>query len=472
MPALQLVDSCYAWFIAAMCFWIQVWAAIIFRSSGILLVGLVSNFRISREEAAWPFEICTTVNSAQGFLVGILVRYWDTRTLNTGATLLAAISAIACFIWDTPTAYTVFVGLGFGAGSGLMVPTNVVVLHRYFDEYRTSASGVSFAGAALSSILLPPLIGKLLDKYGLQGTMLIVGALVLNAMAGSIAIRSTPSFPRPPHHTLFSTTIGTTLASTRCSSCENSENKNPVTDFFSTDLLLWESGIVVSGLPPRPSEPQRRRRRGMFSFFRCPMFVPLMATGVVYGYVFGTYMITIVDHAEGAAHASNEDGATLVSVMAMGDFLSRIGTGYITDRHYITREWMLIINFTVQGVCLLLLANLDTVANMAAVALVFGLNNGGTIASMPVLLADHLGDDHLPLTFGLHRLSMGVASLTRPLLIGYFKDKHGSYNGLYYLVAAACVLVAILWCVIVMADSIKALILGRPIHANALAIPA
>lgn len=55
---------------------------------------------------------------------------------------------------------------------------------------------------------------------------------------------------------------------------------------------------------------------------------------------------------------------------------------------------------------------------------------------------------------------------------GYFKDKHDSYNGLFYLVAAACVLVAILWCVIVMADSIKGLILGRPIHADALAIPA
>nr|XP_037272852.1 monocarboxylate transporter 2-like [Rhipicephalus microplus] len=210
----------------------------------------------------------------------------------------------------------------------------------------------------------------------------------------------------------------------------------------------------------------------MFSFFWRPMFVPLMATGVVYGYVFGTYLITIVDHAEGVAHASNDDGAILISAMAFGDFLSRIGTGYITDRHCISREWMLIINFTLQGVCYLLLAHLHTVASMAVVALVFGLNNGGTIASMPVLLADHLGDDHLPLTFGMHRLSMGVASLSRPLLIGYFKDKHDSYNGLFYLVAAACVLVAILWCIIVMADSIKGLILGRPIHADALAIPA
>ncbi|KAH6938264.1 hypothetical protein HPB50_008311 [Hyalomma asiaticum] len=270
MPALQLVDSLYAWFIAIMCFWIQIWAAIVFRSSGVLLVGLVSAFRISREEAAWPFEICSSINSAQGFLVGVLVRYWDTRTLNAGATLLAAVGAIACFIWDTPAAYIISIGLCFGAGTGIMVPTNVVALHRYFDKYRTSASGVSFAGASLSSMVLPPLIGRLLDTYGLQGTMLIVGALVLNAMPGSIAIRSTPTFPRPPHQPMLSTT--TTVA--RCSSSSSeqsdsqnrdSENRNLVNDFFSTDILLWESGVVVSTLPPPSSGRSRRRRRGVSS---------------------------------------------------------------------------------------------------------------------------------------------------------------------------------------------------------------
>ncbi|KAH8036400.1 hypothetical protein HPB51_000211 [Rhipicephalus microplus] len=221
----------------------------------------------------------------------------------------------------------------------------------------------------------------------------------------------------------------------------------------------------------------------------------------------------------------------LVSAMAIGDFVSRLGTGYLTDRHYITREWMLIINFTVHGVCYALLANLTTVAYMAVVGLVFGLNNGPTIASMPVLIADHLDDEHLPLAFGLHRLTMGMATLFRPLLIGgarrrvkkarvdalrqirggrpeahegpksnfdcerecfqespvrfrgavaisircfagYFKDKQGSYNGLYYLVAGACAAVVVLWCIIVTASSIKSLFLKRPAHENDLPMPA
>ncbi|XP_037561553.1 monocarboxylate transporter 14 [Dermacentor silvarum] len=351
MPAPHLVDSCYAWFIAAMCSWVQVWAAIIFRSSGILLVGLVSSFRISREQAAWPFEICTTINCMQGFTVGVMVRYWDTRALNIGATLVASVCAIACFISNTPTAYIVFIGIGFGAGTGLMVPTNVVVLHRYFDKYRTSASGLSFAGAALSSILLPPLIGKLLDLYGLQGTMLIIGALVLNTMVGAIALRSSPTFPRPPCHTLLNTTFTTTRRSSttyssasNASSGQGTENKNFITELFTSDVPLWESERVPDTnaivIPDGITQ--------MFSFLLNPMFVPLMVTGAVYGYVFSTYLITIVDHAAGAANASPEQGAILVSTMAMGDFFSRIGVGYITDRHYITREWMLIINFTLQ----------------------------------------------------------------------------------------------------------------------------
>lgn len=55
---------------------------------------------------------------------------------------------------------------------------------------------------------------------------------------------------------------------------------------------------------------------------------------------------------------------------------------------------------------------------------------------------------------------------------GYFKDKHDSYSGLYYLVAACCACVAVLWCVIVTADSIKGLIQGRPTNGNSIAIPA
>lgn len=66
------------------------------------------------------------------------------------------------------------------------------------------------------------------------------------------------------------------------------------------------------------------------------------------------------------------------------------------------------------------------------------------------------------------------AGALRPIrcFAGYFKDKNDSYNGLYYLVAAASFFVSILWCLIAAADLIKALVLRRPVHQNAVVIPA
>lgn len=44
---------------------------------------------------------------------------------------------------------------------------------------------------------------------------------------------------------------------------------------------------------------------------------------------------------------------------------------------------------------------------------------------------------------------------------GYFKDRLGSYNGLYYLIAGFCVVIVILWTCIVAAEPIKRMRLRR-----------
>lgn len=45
------------------------------------------------------------------------------------------------------------------------------------------------------------------------------------------------------------------------------------------------------------------------------------------------------------------------------------------------------------------------------------------------------------------------------LCAGYFKDRLGSYNGLYYLIAGFCVFIVILWTIIVAAKPIKRMLL-------------
>ncbi|CAN7939004.1 unnamed protein product, partial [Ixodes hexagonus] len=104
--------------------------------------------------------------------------------------------------------------------------------------------------------------------------------------------------------------------------------------------------------------------------------------------------------------------------MSVGDLTSRLFSGYLTDRKYITREQLLVVSFGTIGVCYVLLTFLTGLSYVIVLALVFGLNSGGPVSSMPVLLAEHCGNHHLPITFGIHRLMMGVSTLGRPFLIG------------------------------------------------------
>lgn len=148
------------------------------------------------------------------------------------------------------------------------------------------------------------------------------------------------------------------------------------------------------------------------------MFYPIMTTGVVYGFVFTSFIITIVDHVRDVAAVTSTEASLLVTVMAFGDLISRLSAGYITDKGFISREQLIAICYVLISVCYLLLAWIKTIPQFAAVAFAFGLNNGGITIIMPVLLADHLGNQYLPVTYGLHRLTMAVSTLTRPYLIG------------------------------------------------------
>ncbi|KAG0425833.1 hypothetical protein HPB47_027030 [Ixodes persulcatus] len=435
----RLVDSRYAWLVALTCGWVQVWAAVVFRSSGVLLVGVVADFNVTREEAAWPFELYNIVSSVQGFTTGILIHFFDTRTLTMAGTLLATMSAVACFLWNHFTIYLIFIGLGFGTSSGITVPVNVVALSRYFRLHRTSANGLNFAGASVGSFLIPPLLAGFLDRYGLGGTMLVIGALTLNAMAGGIVLRSSADYPQCRGQ-------GSSGEDAEDGSMSGSVRRS---ELCSTEFLLCESGVMASSVAQLPMwkirEPRDMRPQGPASFLWQPVFYSLTLTGIVYSFVFSSYLITIVDHVHGVLGVTNQQASLLVSVMAAGDLISRLGTGCLADLGYVNCETLLVVNFAALAACYALLAHVDSLLQFGLVAFVFGLNNGGPIVSLPCLLSDHLGNRHLPMTYGIHRLSMAIGTLVRPTLIGYFKDGRGSYNGLYYLISVFSGATVFLW---------------------------
>lgn len=66
-----------------------------------------------------------------------------------------------------------------------MTPTFVAV-NSYFRERKGQAVGLSMAGTGIGQMLMPQLIRILLDRYGFEGTTLILGALCFNGIPAAL----------------------------------------------------------------------------------------------------------------------------------------------------------------------------------------------------------------------------------------------------------------------------------------------
>ena len=74
-------------------------------------------------------------------------------------------------------------------GIGLATTPGIILTARYFDKRRSLANALCLSGTAAGSFSLPILISYLLDKYGFHGTLLILGACLLNVCISAALYR-------------------------------------------------------------------------------------------------------------------------------------------------------------------------------------------------------------------------------------------------------------------------------------------
>ncbi|KAH7956309.1 hypothetical protein HPB52_007911 [Rhipicephalus sanguineus] len=111
------------------------------RCSGFFLVGIMELMKVERGLASWPVS-----------LIGTLI--------DCG-----------------------------GMGLGILATTLQVLISMYFERYQGAANGIMFAGATVSAATFPKLVLFLSETYGFRGSLLLLGAVLMNMIAVSLAFR-------------------------------------------------------------------------------------------------------------------------------------------------------------------------------------------------------------------------------------------------------------------------------------------
>lgn len=67
-----------------------------------------------------------------------------------------------------------------------------MIVSQYFDKHRAMANGICVSGTAAGSFVFPMLIEKLVDMYGLHGTVLLLGGGMLHVCVSATLYRPAP----------------------------------------------------------------------------------------------------------------------------------------------------------------------------------------------------------------------------------------------------------------------------------------
>lgn len=156
------------------------------KSFGVLFVEFIEAFDASPAAAAWIPALCYFLYSSLGPLSSILSVKYSYKTVTIIGGTFAAAGMMLTF-WASSVSYLyVSYGVLVGTGAGLAFPPTVYIVTSYFVRLRGLANGLCISGSALGSIILPPVLRVLLEKYGYRGAVLIMGGITLNTWVAAI----------------------------------------------------------------------------------------------------------------------------------------------------------------------------------------------------------------------------------------------------------------------------------------------
>ncbi|XP_039762775.1 monocarboxylate transporter 12-B [Pararge aegeria] len=204
-------DGGYGWVVVFGAFMVQFWVAGLFKSYGVLYVEIMETFPDSSESvASWIPAALSTLCLALAPLSSALCEKYSCRLVVFIGGLFCA-TGLAVSYFSTGLLHLLLsFGVMTGIGGGLSTTPGIVIVSQYFDKHRAMANGICVSGTAAGSFVFPMLIEKLVDTYGLHGTVLLLGGGMLHVCVAACLYRPPPT-PRAVTPVTTTTTENTTL---------------------------------------------------------------------------------------------------------------------------------------------------------------------------------------------------------------------------------------------------------------------
>jgi sugar phosphate permease len=292
-----------------------------------------------------------------------------------------------------------FNALGYVCGGPL--PCQVLV-SRWFDKTRGKVMGIAYLGIGVGGAIVPLLAAWMTAHVGWRMSLQLLGGLVvLVALPLAYFVRENP-------------------------------------DEEARDARLKPSRHEGEDASPRGVARRLQPSASIGEILRTPAFY-LLSIGSMCSIaaVGGTnqHLKLFLSLDRGYSQA---DAAGIISLVLTISIVGRLLMGWLADRVPRKHVMLLIYMLVAAAIPLLMLRAAPGAAAMYVFAGVFGLGLGGEYLIIPLMAGELFGIGVLGRVMGIVLTADGVAEATAPMLVGYLRDRTGSYNtGFLLLVTIA-----------------------------------
>jgi sugar phosphate permease len=186
----------YGWVILAIGSLVMaVMGSCVFYSFGIFLKPITADLEASRGEVTLAYSLMMVLQGVFSPLVAIVISRFGTRKPMilglTLATIGLALMSTATQVWHLYLFFGVLIGMGVALGHFLPVSTMVTF---WFTRRRSLAIGILMAGVGIGTLIMAPIIARLISLLGWRTTLLVLAGIVfvLAVIPSAIFVRNKP----------------------------------------------------------------------------------------------------------------------------------------------------------------------------------------------------------------------------------------------------------------------------------------
>ncbi|XP_047505562.1 monocarboxylate transporter 12-B-like isoform X2 [Pieris napi] len=416
--------------------------------------------------AAIVMNTMLCVSNCSGPFAGVLVKLTSPRFVCVTGSIICTVGIFLSGFSTNIIHLVITYGILLGAGLGFIQNASFVAINSYFKLKKSIAVGIAMTGTGIGQTLMPHVVRYLLDSYGFRGACLLLSAMSLHGICGTLLIQPVEwHMKKIEEEVVVDEKVNlleeskkndelNNTAQRATSPIVNDDGKQKLVPDFHSHRDLKSLGDSKSNghLNGTSKSPQNTKSglRKLYELFdisllKNPRFLNVIIGTALTSISLQNFSMLYPLFLQNAAGMNKQETANCMSAVAFADIIGRLSIPQLQAKFNISARMTLIITCIWVFIVRQILAYQTDIYVILVLSSMYGIGRSMVIVARNITISEQCQVEQVASAVGLGMLSMGL--LTPPIgyFLGWVRDFTEDYIACISAQNAILILFLIMW---------------------------